>query len=699
MPQDIRQRKIDYGWRIALLGAIPVVFMFALIAVHVVNSRAGALAYANDNARQLVRTLEAGVSATMQSAEIVLDFVASEVRQRSGAEFIALAERWPFIQSVAFIDAAGRMRTSVVRGDDGRLIETREPIDLSGQESFRVHLGAAPEPTRLYIGDLRRGYLTDTPIIIVSKGVWNAFGEFMGVAAVAIRQDAFAELFKAAMPITDGGIVLFRTDGTALYATAGALTRAGRRYDNLPLFRAPLWPGSEGAFPAQSTEVGDGIARSIAYRVAPRYPLLVAAGIPIDSILAEWRVTAAVFVVAALLSASVIAALTWSLARRFQAVRAAQQALRDSETKLKDFLECSSDYQWEMDENGIVTSFGGPGSENFPDMVGRPGRTFFAATAEPNDLAELHDRTQRRLPIRGLTIPAVGRNGEVRWVRNSSNPVFDADGVYRGYRGIGADITEVRRVHNLIEAQRKTEALGRLAGGVAHEINNLLQPILIYAGFGLSSREPAEHPGYFDKIRRAADSASALVRNVLSFARRSPPRREPVDLADLVRETCELLAVRVPPQVDVVVDVPALNHWVNVDRSGLAQVLTNLVTNSLEALSAALGRGGAVRIAAEAVDAAAAGTPGLAPGRYVRLTVVDDGPGIAPEHLRDVFDPFYTTKPQGQGTGLGLSVVAGLVKSWGGAVTVASRPGERTEFALYLPVARRPSIPEMQAAQ
>jgi PAS domain S-box-containing protein len=693
MPEDIRRRNLDYGWRVALLGAIPILFLLVFISFHILNSRANALTFARENSLQLVRTLEAGISATVQSAEIVLDFAATKVRERSSAEFIALADRWPFIQSVAYIDAGGRVRNAVVRGPDGKLSQSDDRTDLSGQESFTAHLNGTPAEARLYVGDLRRGYLTDTPIIIISKGVWDDTGVFMGVAGVAIRQDAFAQLFKTALPIVDGGIVLFRADGMALYATEGTLTKAGTPYADLPLFRA-LQAVPEGSF--ESPAIGDGITRTVAYRVAPRYPLVVAAGIPIDGILAEWRQSALVLLFAVLLSASVIAVLTWSLARRFAAVRAAQEALRESQTKLKDLVECSSDYQWEIDEHGIVTSFAGPGSENFPEIVGRSGQLFFAETSEPNDLARLRARSDQHLPIRGLTIPARGKDGGLRWVRNSSNPIFDADGAFRGYRGIGTDITEVRRQRELIDAQRKTEALGRLASGLAHEINNLLQPILIYSGFGTAGPDHDERAGYFVKIRRAAESASNIVRNALSFARRSPPRREQVDLEDAVRAAMDVMTVRIPSGIEVAINTAALNRAAVVDRTGLTQVLTNLITNSVEAISAQHRAGGQVVITATDAFAGSGDAPlDLAPGRYCRLSVADNGPGIPSEHLTAVFDPFYTTKAQGQGTGLGLSVVAGLVKSWGGAVIVTSTPFEKTEFAVFLPAAEA----QLQAAQ
>ncbi len=700
-------QKPDLSSRVALLGAISVVLSVVFIVAYLFQSRQASLDQSDHTARQLARTLEAAASATFQSAEIVTDVVAAQVRARSldgpatGAgrnnAFIQIAQDWPFIQSVGFIDADGHMRHSVVRDASGTLIWTDigQKFDLSEKLTFASHAGSSPEEDKLYLSEVQRGYVTDTSVIIITKGVWSPTREFLGVAAVAVRQDALAAILQLVIPVTSGAIALFRTDGTLLYSNPKGDFQVGRVYNSTRLISEEIKKVREASYDAPI--INNSVARRIAYRVSERYPIILAVGLPIAEMLAGWQWFANILIIAGLVLVIVIGAFTYSLTRRLATLHSAQNALRDSEQRLKDLVECSSDYQWEMDENGIVTSFSGPGSERFPDFIGRSGRDFFADVSEPNDVEKLRALSAQRLPVRGMTIPTLAKDGEVRWIRNSSNPVFDRLGIFRGYRGLGSDITESRRQSEIIEAQHKTEALGRLASGLAHEINNLLQPILIYSGFGTTDDVKDERTHYFAKIRRAAESASQIVTNALSFTRRSPPHRAHVSLARVVRETFDVMAINIPNSVSVTLNDASLERDVNVDRTGLAQVLTNLLTNSVESISTSSRAAGKVMIMADEVDitSATAIELGIVAGRYCHLTVTDDGPGIIAQNLKNIFDPFFTTKSQGQGTGLGLSVVAGLVKSWGGAISVTSAPHEKTEFSVYLPRAQR----QLQAAQ
>ncbi len=376
-------------------------------------------------------------------------------------------------------------------------------------------------------------------------------------------------------------------------------------------------------------------------------------------------------------------------------IRHAEAALRNNEQRLRDMLECSSDFIWETDADQIVTVFAGRGAERF-DRIGHRGEspTVDRRLPEYADVAALEKATASREAFRNLTVPVNAANGEQRWLRVSGNPIFDADGTFRGFRGAGADVTETRRQSQLDEDRRKAEALGRLASGIAHEINNLLQPIIIYSTFG--SGDSTSGPGqkrYFSRIGRAAEAATHIVRNVLSFARQRPPHCEDVALAEVVRETIDLLGDALPPNIARVVSDVSEDSIVKVDRSGLGQALTNLITNAAEAMP----HGGTITVSCRTMRIAGDDkkVADVKPGDYCILSVADTGGGIPPDQIDKVFDPFFTTKPQGKGTGLGLSVVAGHAKSWGGAAVVVSSPGEGTVFNLYLPLAQ----PQMRAAQ
>jgi PAS domain S-box-containing protein len=386
----------------------------------------------------------------------------------------------------------------------------------------------------------------------------------------------------------------------------------------------------------------------------------------------------------------------FGVAQDVTAIRQTEAALRDNEQRLRDLLEVSSDFIWESDAKGVMTLFAGRDIEQFENPIGRHGSLAEIGELGPDDsdLAACHAAMDARVAYRNLVVPLRGAKGELIWVRSSGKPLFNAEGTFLGYRGAGADVTEMRRQRQIDEDRRKAEALGRLASGIAHEINNLLQPIIIYAAFGSGDdKASGVQKGYFSRIGRAAEAATQIVRNVLSFARQRQPHREAVAVADVVQETLDLLGDALPVGITQMVQPIAVGCLVEVDRSGLAQALTNLITNAAEAMPL----GGTISIAAVElhIGGEEAQSLGLTPGRYCRLTVGDTGSGISPEQIGNVFDPFFTTKPQGKGTGLGLSVVAGHAKSWGGVATVESTVGTGTVFTVYMPMAQ----PQMMAAQ
>ena len=394
----------------------------------------------------------------------------------------------------------------------------------------------------------------------------------------------------------------------------------------------------------------------------------------------------------------------FGIAQDMTAMRAAEATIRDDEQRLRDIVECSGDYIWESDADGRVAMIAGGSAIPIGFLDDAQPRDI--APREHGDAATLREAIRGRAKFRNLVVPAADAWGKLRWVRVSANPRFDAGGAFLGYRGAGTDVTDSRHQQERDEDRRKGEALGRLAGGLAHEINNLLQPILIYASFGAGTgASEADNRQYFGRIARAAEQATLIVRNVLTSARKSPPVRESVNVRDAIRETAEILGGTLPARVTLAVECASGDLFARVDRTGLVQVLTNLVNNAAEAIAEDTAHGAArrslagrivVSATAVALSDDAARRLALAPGAYCRLSVADNGPGIPREHVDKVFEPFFTTKPQGKGTGLGLSVVLGLARSWRGTVAIESAAdGYPACFAVYLPLEDR----QLQAAQ
>ena len=242
------------------------------------------------------------------------------------------------------------------------------------------------------------------------------------------------------------------------------------------------------------------------------------------------------------------------------------------------------------------------------------------------------------------------------------------------------------RVTARLHQSQKLEALGTLAGGIAHDFNNILGAVLGYGELAVQHSEPGSAlRRYVDNIVTAANRARDLVARILAFSRPGMGARGPVTLQDIVAEIATLMRASLPTSVALDLHLAADPLVVIGDGAQLHQMVGNLVTNAVQATS---GQGSVlVSLASSAIDSERDLTVGrLWPARYARLDVADSGPGIPEEQLPRIFDPFFTTKSVGEGTGLGLSLVHGIVLDHAGALEVATRPGQGTTFSVYLPV-------------
>jgi signal transduction histidine kinase/ActR/RegA family two-component response regulator len=265
-------------------------------------------------------------------------------------------------------------------------------------------------------------------------------------------------------------------------------------------------------------------------------------------------------------------------------------------------------------------------------------------------------------------------------------------GLERSIERLGAEVVERRRAEaereslarELLQA-RKMESIGTLAGGIAHDFNNILQALMGYAEMVRTRVEPDSRARlHIDSVLVAAERGRDLVARILSFSRQSEPDLRPLDLAEAARETLHLLRATMPSTIDLRFEEPDRDVVVSADSTQLQQVLMNLCTNAAHALR----RGGGrltVSVAAIDLDPADAARHGLVSPHCARLVVEDTGPGIDPAALDRIFEPYFTTRRGGRGSGLGLAVVHGIVKSHGGAVEVMSTLGQGTRFDVFLP--------------
>jgi PAS domain S-box-containing protein len=242
------------------------------------------------------------------------------------------------------------------------------------------------------------------------------------------------------------------------------------------------------------------------------------------------------------------------------------------------------------------------------------------------------------------------------------------------------------RLQSQLRQAQKMEAVGQLAGGMAHDFNNILQMIVGFADLARIEASAGQSPlGSLDEVLKASERASRLVKQVLSFSRRSDETLKPMLFCPVVNDSLDLLRSTLPSTVEIRREICADFAPIAGNATLIHQILLNLGNNAVHAMEDAHGVF-AVSVAPYVVDADPARRhDGLPPGNYVRLTARDDGRGMDTATRERVFEPYFTTKPRGDGTGLGMAVVHGIVSQMGGAITVDSEPGAGTTFEIYLP--------------
>jgi PAS domain S-box-containing protein len=278
------------------------------------------------------------------------------------------------------------------------------------------------------------------------------------------------------------------------------------------------------------------------------------------------------------------------------------------------------------------------------------------------------------------------------------SPIKDPFGRLAHVLVMKRDISREIQIEERVRESQRMQALGTLVGGVAHDFNNLLNPILVYSEMLLAKAEPESKDHVrLQRISDAAAEASALVRQILAFSRPGEESKQPLQLGPLVKDVVKVFVVGLPPGIRVELDVDAELPPVLADPTNVHQVLMNLLTNAKHAMA----RGGRLlcRLDSRIPDAGeVSGNPALVDRACVCLTVQDEGHGMLSEVRERIFEPFFSTKGLGEGTGMGLAVVRGIVEDHGGAIAVESEVGRGTTFRVFLPVAA-PAAPAETAAE
>jgi two-component system cell cycle sensor histidine kinase/response regulator CckA len=379
-----------------------------------------------------------------------------------------------------------------------------------------------------------------------------------------------------------------------------------------------------------------------------------------------------------------LAAIADSLAMGIQS-KWAEMDLRESEERFRQLAENISEVFWMTDLAKKEVLYISPAYETIwgrtcTSLAEQP-QSFFDAI-HPDDRPRVLAAVQAGVPYE-LEYRIVRPDFSVRWIRDRAFPVRDAAGLVIRLAGVAEDVTEKRQLEMQLHQSQKMQAIGRLAGGVAHDFNNLLSIIFGHSELlASSSLSPERLRASVAEINQAAERAAALTTQLLAFGRRQVVEPRVLDVGSVMAESKSLLRRLIGEDVRLTMIVSPGLRRVKVDPGQINQILMNLALNSRDAMP----QGGELLIEAHDVEfetGFASIRSEQPPAGYVLLAVTDTGCGMTPEVQAQIFEPFFSTKSDS--TGLGLSVVDGIVKQYGGHLTVESRPDVGTTFSIYLP--------------
>ena len=390
-------------------------------------------------------------------------------------------------------------------------------------------------------------------------------------------------------------------------------------------------------------------------------------------------------------------------ARLFSELKGMEGALRKSEERFRDLYDHAPVGYHEFDSEGRITHV----NRTDLEMLGYTaeeiiGQHVWELNVEPE---EVRERVLAKLagtlpPDRNLELTYRRKDGTTFPVLIEGRLVLDEQGRIKGIRSTIQDITERKRAEaertylsEQLHQSQKMEAIGTLAGGIAHDFNNILSAILGYAELAsLELKEDSKANYYLEHSMTAARRAKDLVQQILAFSRQGREERKLLNIRPIIIEGLKFLRAALPATIEIQPNVEEDLGAIEADPTQVHQVLMNLCTNAAHAMEE---KGGVLEVSLCNMEMGetSAITAGIVPGPYVRLRVRDTGHGMPPDVLKRIFDPYFTTKGIGKGTGLGLAVVQGIVKGYGGGIIVSSEVGKGSTLDIYFPRVEAADLP------
>jgi signal transduction histidine kinase len=698
-------------------GAVAFVALvcFVVVGLEALQSwgeRSAALADGRHETANLALSLARNAEDTIRVADANILGIARRISFEGSTP--ARLERWREIM-VARTEGESALSGLVITDESGRWLVSTVPGMTSDPKAgerdyFRYHRDDPDESA--HIGPPFPGASAGAWFLPVSRRLIHADGSFAGVVIAAIDVAWFEKLFAAVDIGRNGSIALILDDGTLVTRRPFRDSDVGNAFIRGSALRRRPFDTAVGTDEAVSPI--DGIPRVRSHHSLDGDPAVVAVALATDDILADWRVGAWRHLLGAAALAFGIALLGLRLVGQIRKRQQAEEALRAhgddlkreierrtlalsaSEARLLEAIETIPEafVLFDAEDRLVLCNTAYRALYGLTEEVATPG-TDYAQLVRFAVVQNRYTRPTRDVDgwLEELVAQrrAVGRKewryrrqlSDGRWIEALERRTGDG-----GIVGLRVDVTEARRHEALQRDREKLAALGQLAGGVAHEINNLLQPALLLPEL-IRNRLRSEDDQSRDELKTIVGSvrqAREIVRNILQFARRGEATLVPVDLAVEAHAALDLVRGILPLGITLREERRCDRALAAVDRTQLSQVLTNLVLNAAQAMNdrgvitVTLGEMQPTASEAHALEIASG-------ARFVTLAVADQGTGIDASIRSRVFEPFFSTKPVGQGSGLGLSVAYGILQSWNGAIGVDSVPGRGATFTLYIPAA------------
>jgi PAS domain S-box-containing protein len=395
------------------------------------------------------------------------------------------------------------------------------------------------------------------------------------------------------------------------------------------------------------------------------------------------------------------------IARDIAERKKAEKDLRESEEKYRQLVNHAPAGIYEVDftqnrlvsVNDVMSEYTGYRKD---ELLNMNALDFLTRKSQAQMLDQMERLMRGEKISGGAEYKARAKDGREFWILVNARYFYDKYGKPTSSMVVVHDITdrkraqeEKARLEDQLQQAQKMEAIGTLAGGIAHDFNNILSVIIGYTELILMSANVEEEVRQnLKEIFNASKHARDMVKQILAFSRQSKQERKPIQVAYIVKEAIKMLRASLPRTILIQQKIEKDTGIIEADPTQIHQVLMNLCTNAAHAMHE---KDGVLKISLSNVQLdhlGAEAVPDLKPGSYLKLSVSDTGHGIPPEALEKIFDPYFTTKKKGEGTGLGLAVVQGIVKSHNGAVTVASEVGKGATFDVYLPAIKRKLTPE-----